>query len=203
MPKVLKTTETPNPSARRFHLDRALVAQGTLDFPNIEAAQGHPLAAGLFELPDVLGVFFLGSTVTVTKEEEAAWADLITPIADIIESQTWTVAERKALEPIPFESKSPAETERGQPSPANGDYASISRDAQRERVQQALDAFIRPGLQGDGGDLVLVDCDSHNVVVRYAGACGSCPTSTTGTLAYIESALHEHVHAGLAVHLAG
>lgn len=198
MPKVLKTTETPNPSARRFHLDYTLIAQGTLDFPTIEAAQAHPLAAGLFELPDVLAVFFLGSTVTVTKEEEAAWADLITPIADIIESQAWELVERNGSA-----STGPAEPDRDQGRSATGDYPSLSREAQREQIQQVLDAFIRPGLQGDGGDLVLVDCDSHNVVVRYAGACGSCPTSTTGTLAFIESALHEKVFAGLAVHLAG
>lgn len=199
MLKVLKTTETPNPSARRFHLNQTLVNQGSLDFPSIELAQSHPLAACLFELPDVVAVFFLGATVTVTKENEADWAELITPIADILESEPWSGLERQAGASVPMP---PTHAPQIKVTPSN-DYAALTREAQRQRVQEILDTDVRPGLQGDGGDLLLVDCDSHNVVVRYAGACGSCPTSTTGTLGFIESALREKVHAGLTVHLAG
>lgn len=201
MLKVLKTTETPNPTARRFHLNQPLLASGTLDFPTIEAAQSNSLARRLFELPDVIAVFFLGSTVTVNKEPEADWSHLITPIADIIESEN-----EISLVPV---AKSDSETKPldaaplAAPGTVGEGYPSLTREAQGLRLQSVLDAYVRPGLQGDGGDLLLVDWDSHNAIVRYAGACGSCPTSTTGTLAFIENALREKVFAELTVHLAG
>ena len=47
----------------------------------------------------------------------------------------------------------------------------------RERVQSALDK-IRPTLQKDGGDVVLVDVSDDGVVkVQLTGACKGCPMS--------------------------
>lgn len=44
------------------------------------------------------------------------------------------------------------------------------------QVEAALDE-IRPGLQGDGGDIELVSVENNVVKVRLTGACGSCPMS--------------------------
>lgn len=50
-------------------------------------------------------------------------------------------------------------------------------DAIREKVQAALDK-VRPYLQGDGGDVELVDITADGVVrVRLIGACKGCPMS--------------------------
>ena len=47
----------------------------------------------------------------------------------------------------------------------------------REKVQSALDK-IRPTLQKDGGDVVLVDVSDKGVVtVQLTGACKGCPMS--------------------------
>ena len=47
----------------------------------------------------------------------------------------------------------------------------------REKVQSALDK-IRPTLQKDGGDVVLVDVSENGVVtVQLTGACKGCPMS--------------------------
>ena len=47
----------------------------------------------------------------------------------------------------------------------------------RQRVQDVLD-LIRPAVQGDGGDVELVDIDPQGVVqVRFHGACIGCPSS--------------------------
>jgi len=47
----------------------------------------------------------------------------------------------------------------------------------REKVQSALDR-IRPTLQKDGGDVVLVDVSEDGVVtVQLTGACKGCPMS--------------------------
>jgi NFU1 iron-sulfur cluster scaffold homolog, mitochondrial len=198
MPKVLKTTETPNPSARRFHLDAPIWGAGSRDFPNVESAQDHPLAASLFEIPDVAAVFFLDTTLTVTKDSDREWVELITPIADCIESrEIWGPVSQFASTDIPRTHSRP--NLRNTTSHDDHPFLGLSPSEQVARVQAILDAEVRPGLQSDGGDLDLVACDSHNVVVRYAGACGTCPTSGTGTLAFIEKVLHEQIHPGLTV----
>jgi Fe-S cluster biogenesis protein NfuA len=44
----------------------------------------------------------------------------------------------------------------------------------REKVEAALQR-IRPALQADGGDVVLVDVKDGVVSVKLTGACGGCP----------------------------
>ena len=47
----------------------------------------------------------------------------------------------------------------------------------RERVQTALNQ-VRPTLQKDGGDVVLVDVTDDGIVkVQLTGACKGCPMS--------------------------
>jgi len=47
----------------------------------------------------------------------------------------------------------------------------------RERVQAAIDK-VRPALQRDGGDVILVDVTEDGVVkVQLTGACKGCPMS--------------------------
>ena len=47
----------------------------------------------------------------------------------------------------------------------------------RERVQAAIDK-VRPALQRDGGDVILVDVTDDGVVkVQLTGACKGCPMS--------------------------
>jgi Fe-S cluster biogenesis protein NfuA len=55
-----------------------------------------------------------------------------------------------------------------------------------ERISELLDEQVRPYLQGDGGDLYVVGLKGNVLEVHYQGACGSCPSSISGTLAGIE-----------------
>jgi Fe-S cluster biogenesis protein NfuA len=64
----------------------------------------------------------------------------------------------------------------------------------RRKLEAIIDREIRPGLQADGGDLVVLDLADNIVTVKYEGACGSCPSSRTGTLQGIESILRHEFH---------
>jgi Fe-S cluster biogenesis protein NfuA len=50
---------------------------------------------------------------------------------------------------------------------------------------------VRPFLQGDGGDIFIVGLEGNQLQVHYQGACGSCPSSLSGTLAGIEGLVHQ------------
>jgi len=63
----------------------------------------------------------------------------------------------------------------------------------REKVEQALQK-IRPALQGDGGDVELVEVGADGVVrVRLTGACGGCPMSQMTLKMGIERILKKEV----------
>ena len=71
------------------------------------------------------------------------------------------------------------------------------------RVQQVINDDIRPALQGDGGDLELVDVEGDTVMVKLTGACASCPSAHVTLERWVEARLHELVSPDLVVQEAG
>ena len=64
----------------------------------------------------------------------------------------------------------------------------------REDVEAVIE-MIRPALQSDGGDIMLLDVDEENgiVEVELVGACGTCPSSTMTLKAGVERILRDRV----------
>ena len=62
-----------------------------------------------------------------------------------------------------------------------------------QAIEEVLDRTVRSYLQGDGGDLDVIDYRDNTVVVNYVGACGTCPSSAAGTLMAIESTLRAEI----------
>jgi len=64
-------------------------------------------------------------------------------------------------------------------------------------IDEIIEENIRDFLIMDGGDLEIIDIKENNdkteVYIKYLGACGSCASSTTGTLYAIENVLHENL----------
>jgi len=64
---------------------------------------------------------------------------------------------------------------------------------ERERVEKALDK-TRTALQGDGGDIELVDVTEQGIVqVRLRGACSGCPMATITMKSLIEQVLRKEI----------
>lgn len=57
---------------------------------------------------------------------------------------------------------------------------------------EALD-YIRPAVQADGGDLVLLGTEGNTVNIEMVGACGGCPLSMMTLKAGIERILKDRV----------
>jgi Fe-S cluster biogenesis protein NfuA len=53
--------------------------------------------------------------------------------------------------------------------------------------------YIRPALQADGGDLILLGVEGGTVNLQMVGACGGCPMSTMTLTAGIERILRDRV----------
>ncbi|HIO70018.1 MAG TPA: NifU family protein, partial [Nitrospirales bacterium] len=71
-----------------------------------------------------------------------------------------------------------------------------------EKINAVLDEKVRPALAGDGGGLNILGLDGLTLKIHYQGACGSCPSSTAGTMMAIQNVLKKEVDEGIQVVLA-
>jgi Fe-S cluster biogenesis protein NfuA len=174
--KVMNFEPTPNPNAMKFNVDGKLIEGGSRSYDTPAAADGDPLATALFMLGKITSVFYMPGFVTVNKHPEADWASLAPAIARTIETTT-----------------------DAHPTGATGPTLAGNEGELMERINQVLDQQIRPALAGDGGGLEVVGLEGKKLVIRYQGACGSCPSAISGTLMAIENLLQAEVDGSLTV----
>ncbi len=60
------------------------------------------------------------------------------------------------------------------------------------KLDEALN-YIRPAVQADGGDIVLLGAEDGTVSLQMVGACGGCPLSMMTLKAGIERILKDRV----------
>lgn len=173
MPKIADIEYTPNPNAVKFILKEPVTSGSSRSFQNAQTAQADPLAASLFAVGNVTSVFYMDRFVTVNKEDEVSWEDLLKKLAEPIRS-------------------APAVTEQAAPAAATP-VAAPGENPLLDRINAVLDEKVRPGLAGDGGGLEIVGLVDKRLMIAYQGACGSCPSSLAGTLMAIEHMLREDV----------
>ncbi len=186
MPKISDIEETPNPNAVKFIL-REPVSNGTAkSFGSSAQAHDDPLAKALFEIGHVVSVFYMDKMITVEKDDESDWDDLLPTLAVPI----------RAAESV----ASPASSAAAAGAAVGGSIAAITSDDPRLlKINDILDEKVRPALMGDGGYLEVLGLKDHTLSIRYQGACGSCPSSLTGTLMAIEGMLKQEVDPELEV----
>jgi Fe-S cluster biogenesis protein NfuA len=67
------------------------------------------------------------------------------------------------------------------------------------KINALLDDRVRPALAGDGGGLQVMGLEGKTLFIRYQGACGSCPSSSAGTLMAIQRLLQAEIDEELVV----
>src|SRR5690348_15734382 len=81
MPKISDIEETPNPNAVKFVL-REPVTNGTVrSIASAAEAETDPLAKALFDVGHVVSVFYMDKMITVEKDEEGDWDELLPALA--------------------------------------------------------------------------------------------------------------------------
>ena len=183
MPKISDIEETPNPNAVKFIL-REPVSNGVArSYGSADQAEDDPLAKSLFDVGHVVSVFYMDKMITVEKDDEGDWDDLLPTLAVPI----------RATEPVTTTAAAVA-------AGVGGSIAAVMSDDPRLiRINEILDEKVRPALMGDGGYLEILGLAENTLSIRYQGACGSCPSSLTGTLMAIEGMLKQEVDPELEV----
>ena len=78
-------------------------------------------------------------------------------------------------------------------------FLALPQDKKLQAIEMILNRSIRSQLAQDGGGVDLMGLDDNEVKIHYQGACGSCPTSTTGTLQHIEKLIKQQLDRSLVV----
>jgi Fe-S cluster biogenesis protein NfuA len=172
MPKIAEIEDTPNPNAKKFILKESLTRGITNSYENAEQATDDELASALFEIEHVTNIFYVDKWVTVTQDGGADWFELA----------------RKVAVPIRAAPTADAQTEVTLTA-ATSAMADLSPEDQHrlDIISSLIDDQVRPYLKSDGGDLQVVGLAGNLLSVHYQGACGSCPSSISGTLRGIEN----------------
>jgi Fe-S cluster biogenesis protein NfuA len=183
MPKISDIEETPNPNAVKFILREAVSNGVARQYGSAELAENDSLAKSLFDVGHVVSVFYMDRMITVEKDDEGDWDELLPALAVPI----------RAADAVNGAAAAAA-------AAVGGSIAAVTSDDPRLlQINEILDEKVRPALMGDGGYLEIIGLSDHTLSIRYQGACGSCPSSLTGTLMAIESMLKQEVDPELEV----
>jgi Fe-S cluster biogenesis protein NfuA len=177
---LIRIQATPNPNAWKFVLDRPVLTEGKATYTNIQEADQSLLASALFQVDGVRQVHFFQNVITVTHSFDSDPEEIQKNACSVIQTRmpahnpNVTIQDEKKMR-----------------------RASLSPELQQ--IEEILDQTVRPGLQGDGGDIEVVKYDENKLYVFYQGACGTCPSATSGTLMAIEGILRDQYNPSIEV----
>jgi len=190
---VLRVQPTPNPNAFQFVINAPIINSGTKTFSNADEAKGDSLAEALFQIYGVENIYLKESFVTITKSETVGWHTVFEKIGETIEEK---IHHYDALDKKKEASGKP---ETILDKFHKEDFQNCNLKEKILIIEAVLDQAIRPALANDGGGIDVLGIEGNVINVHYQGACGTCPSSTTGTLSYIETFLKDTLHRDLTV----
>ncbi|TCC98240.1 NifU family protein [Pedobacter psychroterrae] len=166
------TEQTPNPATMKFMVNKLLI-NGSEDFATKASAEHSPFAKELFKFNFVNGVFFASNFVTVTKTEDADWADIEPILKEFVKGA------------VESEYKIKEETTDEAPAFEGSDL--------EIKIQQILHDYVRPAVEQDGGAISYKSFDEGVVTVELRGSCSGCPSSTITLKSGIQNLLQRMV----------
>jgi Fe-S cluster biogenesis protein NfuA len=177
----IQTEATPNPATLKFMPGRPVLGEGTMEFRDSDAAATSPLAARLFAVDGVAGVFFGSDFISVTKAD-GEWQHLKPAILGAIMEHYLSgdpVAEGSA------ESAEAAEAEK--------EFFAEEDSETVDTIKELLETRVRPAVAQDGGDITFQGYREGVVYLHMRGACAGCPSSTATLRHGIENLLRHFI----------
>lgn len=171
----IQTEATPNPQTLKFLPGTTVMSEGVAEFRTPEeAAAKSPLAARLFEIEGVKGVFYGSDFISITKADNLEWSDVKTYILGILFEQ--------------FSMNKPLMND------VSISDASVGEETETvKKIKSILEERVRPAVARDGGDIVFHSFEKGIVYLQMRGACSGCPSSTMTLKSGIENMLRHFV----------
>ncbi|MEM1398967.1 MAG: NifU family protein [Pseudomonadota bacterium] len=175
----IQTEETPNPATLKFIPGVEVMSSGTANFPTEEMAARSPLAAHLYTIDGVRGVFFGYDFISITKDDDKDWVVLKPALLGAI------MEHFTAGRPLFVEDDAPAPSA---PAADEGEDDEIVG-----QIKELLDTRVRPAVAQDGGDIIYHGFKEGVVYLHMQGACAGCPASTMTLKAGIENLMRHYI----------
>ncbi len=179
-PVLLYTEQTPNPESLKFVTNRMLY-RGTADFKEAHLANDwSPLAVELFKMPFVKGVYICNNFVTISKEFNYDWAEIMLDIKNHIKNfieNDGVILKDGFAEAMEREQTVSAEHH------SDNDPELVAR------IKDLIDTYVKPAVEMDGGNIEFKKFDKGTVYVLLQGSCSGCPSSTVTLKSGIEGML--------------
>jgi Fe-S cluster biogenesis protein NfuA len=180
----IETELTPNPATLKFLPGEQVMAAGTRDFRDEVDAAASPLAAALFDLGDVTGVFFGRDFISVSAAPGVDWSALKPQVVAILLDHFVTAAPLFSGPDASGIAVPPEDSDIGD-DPAQADVIA--------QIKELIETRVRPAVAGDGGDIIYRGFREGVVYLTMQGACAGCPSSTATLKNGIESLLKHYV----------
>lgn len=174
---------TPNPNALKFVCSVPVKNVDSSTYRSPMECVSNNLALKLFTIRGVDQLHFFEHAITVTKFGYEEW-DAVEPL----------------IKSCLYENLGEHDPSYEDPDPEADRRKGLSPEL--KKIEEILDRTIRPGLQADGGDIQAISIENNVLLVRYQGACGTCPSSTTGTLEAIRGILKDEHNPEIDVYIA-
>ena len=172
---LIYTEQTPNPEVLKFVTNRKF-CDGAADFSNQELAlEWSPFATELYALPYVKSVFINNNYVSIEKEFNYNWREIMLLVKDFIKA--YLAADKSIIKDGYLEM---IEEERAKRRAEGNDEEIV------ERIIQVLDEHIRPGIEMDGGNIEFISYEDGTLVVSLLGACRTCSAASVTLTAGVE-----------------
>ena len=159
---MIQTEYTPNPDTLKFLPGKKVSDIGPIEFTKNQKNIKIPLANKILSLEGTVMVFFGEDFITVKKEKNLNWEDLKHGIISEINhhySEGNDLVVKKDL----------AENKSNEESQESNEVIN--------KINEVLDAKIRPAVARDGGDIKFKSFKNGVVIVELKGSCSGCPSS--------------------------
>jgi len=158
---MVETEHTPNPDTLKFLPGKKVSEIGPVQISKNEKGIKIPLASKILSLEGTVMVFFGEDFITVKKEKNLNWDDLkhgiISEINDFYSKGNNVIVKKDSNKP-----------------------STTATDESNEiinKINDILDAKIRPAVAKDGGDIKFKSFKDGIVTVELKGSCSGCPSS--------------------------
>jgi NFU1 iron-sulfur cluster scaffold homolog, mitochondrial len=163
-----------------------LVPDGRMvEFRSPEEAEAvSPLAAHVFNLPFVTGVFVSGNFITVTKNDSITWDLVQLELREYIQEYLNTDGRV-----VNADAPAQALADANERAVTHAEPA----DETERQIIAVIDEYVSPAVAGDGGHIAFRSFRNGVVAVDLRGSCSGCPSSMVTLKGGIENLLKQMV----------
>jgi Fe-S cluster biogenesis protein NfuA len=181
-PSTVYVETTPNPAVLKF-VSNKLLTKIPAEFKNIDETGASPLAKELFKFPFVKEVFIDENYISVTKYAISEWDEVTAEVRSFI--RTYIEDGKPVIDETLIHATPQAEKQQ--------EAYFDSLDSTSQRIINILEEYVKPAVQGDGGNIAFDSYDEKEkrVKVILQGACSGCPSSTFTLKSGIENMLKD------------